>query len=134
MLRHRSEGVARSSLHMQGQAIDIRLADVPRHAFIPAPKVQSAVLRLTAGGLEPTTDPQVFAAYLELVERVFKHRRKQVSNAMRLAYSHLSQPEVDAVLTDAEVDGALRPQDVSAEQFLRIAAALSRKAQPPVNG
>lgn len=29
MLRHRSEAVAAGSLHMQGQAIDIRLADVP---------------------------------------------------------------------------------------------------------
>jgi uncharacterized protein YcbK (DUF882 family) len=29
MLRHRSEGVAAGSLHMNGQAIDIRLADVP---------------------------------------------------------------------------------------------------------
>ena len=29
MLRHRSEGVAAGSLHMRGQAIDIRLSDVP---------------------------------------------------------------------------------------------------------
>jgi uncharacterized protein YcbK (DUF882 family) len=29
MLRHHSEGVASGSLHMKGQAIDIRLADVP---------------------------------------------------------------------------------------------------------
>lgn len=29
MLRHHSEGVAAGSLHMQGLAIDIRLADVP---------------------------------------------------------------------------------------------------------
>ncbi len=29
LLRHRSEGVASGSLHMKGQAIDIRLADVP---------------------------------------------------------------------------------------------------------
>jgi len=29
MLRHRSEGVASGSLHMKGQAIDIRLGDVP---------------------------------------------------------------------------------------------------------
>jgi uncharacterized protein YcbK (DUF882 family) len=33
MLRHRSEGVASGSLHMQGQAIDIRLADVPLGAL-----------------------------------------------------------------------------------------------------
>jgi uncharacterized protein YcbK (DUF882 family) len=40
MLRHRSEGVAAGSLHMKGQAIDIRLADVPlaalRHAALGA--------------------------------------------------------------------------------------------------
>ena len=40
MLRHRSEGVAAGSLHMKGQAIDIRLADVPlaklRHAALDA--------------------------------------------------------------------------------------------------
>ncbi|HQZ38985.1 MAG TPA: DUF882 domain-containing protein [Vicinamibacterales bacterium] len=40
MLRSRSEGVASSSLHMQGQAIDIRLADIPlaslRHAALEA--------------------------------------------------------------------------------------------------
>jgi uncharacterized protein YcbK (DUF882 family) len=29
MLRHRSEGVAANSLHLKGQAIDIRLTDVP---------------------------------------------------------------------------------------------------------
>jgi uncharacterized protein YcbK (DUF882 family) len=38
MLRHLSEGVAAGSLHMQGRAIDIRLADVPlttlRHAAL----------------------------------------------------------------------------------------------------
>jgi uncharacterized protein YcbK (DUF882 family) len=33
MLRHRSEGVAANSLHMKGQAIDIRLADVPLAAL-----------------------------------------------------------------------------------------------------
>jgi uncharacterized protein YcbK (DUF882 family) len=33
MLRHRSEGVAAGSLHMLGQAIDIRLADVPLAAL-----------------------------------------------------------------------------------------------------
>jgi uncharacterized protein YcbK (DUF882 family) len=33
MLRHRSEKVAAGSLHMKGQAIDIRLADVPLAAL-----------------------------------------------------------------------------------------------------
>jgi uncharacterized protein YcbK (DUF882 family) len=45
MLRHRSEGVAAGSLHMQGQAIDIRLAGVP------LVKLQRAALAVRRGGV-----------------------------------------------------------------------------------
>jgi uncharacterized protein YcbK (DUF882 family) len=45
MLRQRSEGVAAGSLHMQGQAIDIRLADVP------LPALRKAALALHRGGV-----------------------------------------------------------------------------------
>lgn len=45
MLRQRSSGVAGGSLHMQGQAIDIRLADVKLEAL------RDAALGLRAGGV-----------------------------------------------------------------------------------
>ncbi len=45
MLRHRSEGVAAGSLHMNGQAIDIRLADVP------LAKLRNAALAIRRGGV-----------------------------------------------------------------------------------
>jgi uncharacterized protein YcbK (DUF882 family) len=45
MLRRRSEGVAANSLHMVGQAIDIRLADVP------LAKLHGAALALRRGGV-----------------------------------------------------------------------------------
>jgi uncharacterized protein YcbK (DUF882 family) len=45
MLRHRSEGVAAGSLHMKGQAIDIRLADVP------LTKLRGAALEASRGGV-----------------------------------------------------------------------------------
>ncbi len=45
MLRHRSEGVASGSLHTKGQAIDIRLADVP------LPKLRKAALAVRRGGV-----------------------------------------------------------------------------------
>ena len=45
MLRRRSEGVAAGSLHMQGQAIDIRLADVP------LAKLRNAALEARRGGV-----------------------------------------------------------------------------------
>jgi uncharacterized protein YcbK (DUF882 family) len=45
MLRHKSEGVAAGSLHMKGQAIDIRLADVP------LAKLRAAALSARVGGV-----------------------------------------------------------------------------------
>ncbi|MSO56982.1 MAG: DUF882 domain-containing protein [Acidobacteria bacterium] len=45
MLRRRSEGVAAGSLHMQGLAIDIHLADVP------LPKLRDAALTIRRGGV-----------------------------------------------------------------------------------
>ena len=45
MLRHKSEGVAAGSLHMKGQAIDIRLTDVP------LPQLRRAALELGRGGV-----------------------------------------------------------------------------------
>jgi uncharacterized protein YcbK (DUF882 family) len=45
MLRHRSEGVAAGSLHMQGKAIDIRIANVPLASL------QRAALAAHRGGV-----------------------------------------------------------------------------------
>lgn len=44
-LRQHSSGVASGSLHMEGRAIDIRLADVP------LPQLRAAALSLQAGGV-----------------------------------------------------------------------------------
>ena len=45
MLRQHSEGVAAGSLHMKGQAIDLRLADVP------LPHLRAAALAIGRGGV-----------------------------------------------------------------------------------
>jgi len=52
MLRQHSEGVAAGSLHMQGQAIDIRLADVPLATL------RNAALNVRRGGVgyDPASD------------------------------------------------------------------------------
>ena len=69
MLRRHSEGVAAGSLHMKGQAIDIRLADVPlatlRQAALDSPARRCRVLsgvRLRARRHRPSADLVGFAA------------------------------------------------------------------------
>lgn len=44
-LRQKSEGVAAGSLHILGQAIDIRLADVP------LPRLRAAAVSMSRGGV-----------------------------------------------------------------------------------
>jgi len=51
-LRRRSAGVAGASLHMQGRAIDVRLADVPLE------RLRDAALGLRAGGVGYYVAPQ----------------------------------------------------------------------------
>lgn len=51
MLRNRSRGIASGSLHLNGQAIDIRLADVPLG------DLRDAALSLRAGGVGFYRDP-----------------------------------------------------------------------------
>jgi uncharacterized protein YcbK (DUF882 family) len=45
MLRKKGSGVAKRSLHMQGKAIDVRLADVPTS------QLRRAAIDLQAGGV-----------------------------------------------------------------------------------
>ncbi len=92
------------------------LERVPRNAFRPQPKVNSALVRL-----EPRpspfriAEPGVFDA---VVAALFEHRRKTVENGLRLAWrSFTPSPEaLETVLRDLPFRGRrveeLRPEDI----------------------
>ncbi len=94
------------------------LFKVSRGAFLPAPRVDSAVVRLTplAEPRVPIADP---AHYERVVRAAFGQRRKTLRNALRAAF-----PEVDAALARAGIDGERRGETLSIEEFGKIAEAL----------
>ena len=96
-----------------------RILDVPAAAFDPAPKVESAVVRLTpfARTPHPARDENTLG---KIVAAAFSQRRKTLRNALR---GHFEVAELERL----GVDAGLRAQDLAVADFVRLAnAAASR--------
>jgi 16S rRNA (adenine1518-N6/adenine1519-N6)-dimethyltransferase len=95
-----------------------RVVAVPPGAFVPAPRVSSAVIRL-----DPRTKPRGEVGdargFLELVRTAFQQRRKTLNNALTpLA----SRAEISRWCARTGIDPQLRPERLGPEDF----AALQR--------
>jgi 16S rRNA (adenine1518-N6/adenine1519-N6)-dimethyltransferase len=111
------------SVNVQALAIPELLFRVPRGAFRPPPRVDSAVLRIT-----PRQDPVVEAVEEEpfrvLVQAAFGLRRKQMRRVLRELWS-IDAESAEQILRTVGVDPALRPETLSPTDF----AALLRVRQ-----
>lgn len=100
---------------------DVELVEhVPKEAFDPQPRVQSAVVRCTPRDPDYEVDDEAF--FLRFVKALFTQRRKTLRNAVRNTahISGLSAP--DAVVDAADEDLlARRAGDVSPAEFAELA-------------
>jgi 16S rRNA (adenine1518-N6/adenine1519-N6)-dimethyltransferase len=98
-----------------------KVLSLPPGAFRPAPKVDSAVVRLRFHAPDPpVTSARIFA---DLVRAVFTRRRKTLSNAL-LAYP---SPQLDLAgeLQRLGIDGRRRPETLTIAEFTRVADMLA---------
>ena len=103
------------------EATVVRQLVLPPGAFHPPPQVRSAVVRLTF--LPPGTRPAIPATFEGMARALFAARRKTVANGLR-SPAALAGLTVRETLERAEVDGRLRPEQLSVEQLLALAGAL----------
>ena len=87
-------------------------------AFNPAPKVESAVVRLTPWPQPPARLDDLASLSL-LVRTAFSQRRKTLRNTLK---GLLPGEEIEA----AEVDPGARPETISLEQYIRLANRLAQ--------
>jgi 16S rRNA (adenine1518-N6/adenine1519-N6)-dimethyltransferase len=89
------------------------LFDVPSDAFDPAPKVESAIVRLT-----PHATPIYEAVAAEklqaIVAQSFGMRRKTLTNNLK---GIISAEQLDAL----KIDGKKRPEQITVEEYVRLA-------------
>ena len=106
------------SANVQAVARAEQLFRVPAGAFHPPPKVESAVVRIT-----PRPDPVVAGgeegAYRRFVQDAFGMRRKQMRRVLR-SLASLGAEDADALLRDAGVDPAARPETLAPERFAAV--------------
>lgn len=91
---------------------------VPSGSFLPAPKVDSAVL-VCKRRLEPPVQVQDEKRFFKVVEAAFSMRRKMLSNSLQNA--GLTGPETAAWLTAAAIDGKRRAETLSLAEFAALA-------------
>ena len=119
---------AYGSLSVQVQAFceGWRLFTVPGGAFRPRPKVLSAVVRLERRPVPLFEVGGVAREWFRTVVRAaFQSRRKTLVNSLKLAPALPSDRDtLEAALTEAGIDPAIRGDSVPPEGFVRLAAAL----------
>jgi 16S rRNA (adenine1518-N6/adenine1519-N6)-dimethyltransferase len=93
------------------------LIDVPPESFEPPPKVQSAVVRLIPKPLsELNAKSQEKLA--QVVQTAFSQRRKMLRNTMKTLLA-------DSDFAQLAIDSTRRPEDLSVDDYVRIANYLS---------
>jgi 16S rRNA (adenine1518-N6/adenine1519-N6)-dimethyltransferase len=101
----------RLSVMLQVRFVMQKLFDVGPGAFRPPPKVESAVVRLVPLPRPPDCDEVLLG---EIVRKAFSARRKTLRNALPLEARHYEA---------LGIDPALRPENLSPADYVRIARA-----------
>ena len=101
-----SAAYGRLSVALQARFAMEKLFTVPKGAFRPPPKVESAVVRM-----QPLATP--LAIDEDLLRRAFSARRKQLRNALPLAAGDYER---------LKIDPRLRPENLSPADYARISA------------
>ena len=96
------------------------VAKVSAGSFVPAPKVDSTVIRLVplAEPRAPIGNEQHYSA---VVHAAFGQRRKTLRNALRAMFEDAA---VDAALTSTSIDGQRRGETLDIAEFGALAAAI----------
>ena len=95
---------------------------VPKTVFIPAPNVDSAVVRLTRRE-QPAVEVINEDFFMEVVHGAFKQRRKTLQNNLNQHFADLTKEEVTAVLEEAGILPNRRGESSSIEEFAKLSNA-----------
>ena len=107
----------RLSVMLQYRFYMEKLLDVPPQSFRPAPKVNSAVVRMIPLRRDqwPVRDERIFS---KIVMAAFGQRRKTLRNTLKAYLSEADFAQLD-------IDAQLRAENLGVEEFARIANRLS---------
>ena len=94
------------------------VARVPANSFYPAPKVDSAILRVDVHPQAPLT-PGERDGFFRVVQAGFSERRKQLHNSLAHGL-HRKDEEIRGWLAAAKIEASRRAETLSIDDWLRL--------------
>jgi 16S rRNA (adenine1518-N6/adenine1519-N6)-dimethyltransferase len=94
------------------------MAQIPAQAFFPAPKVDSAILRIEVNPQVPLL-PEERNRFFRTVQAGFSEKRKQLHNSLTHGL-HYKNEEVRSWLNTASIDASRRAETLSIDEWLRL--------------
>lgn len=108
------------ALMVQVAGLPEMVARVPAGAFVPAPKVASAILKITPHQ-KPLAKPDEQAKLFRLARAAFHQRRKTLLNSLSAGLS-LPKQSIQQALEQAGVSAVARAEDLSLAEWLALAS------------
>ncbi len=102
-----------------------KIINVPNTSFIPAPEVNSSVIKLNVLN-KPSVKVQDEQLLFKIIKMAFMQKRKTLLNALtngQLA----TKEEIEKMITDLEFDLRIRGEKLSLEDFTKITNYISEK-------
>ncbi|MBQ2875842.1 MAG: 16S rRNA (adenine(1518)-N(6)/adenine(1519)-N(6))-dimethyltransferase RsmA [Clostridia bacterium] len=103
-----------------------KLFKVSRGCFVPAPKVDSAVVRIDLFD-EPKYKVKDEELFKSLIRAAFEMRRKTLQNAISSCLGRFSKEEISAAIKAIGHDELVRGERLSTEDFVNLSNILSNK-------
>ncbi len=100
------------------------VAKVPRGAFRPQPKVDSAIIKIIPHG--QTCDKSFANRFFRLVKAGFSQPRKQLQNNLRNGLK-IDQEKISAALKSLKIKPTSRAESLTLDNWLKLAARLPDK-------
>lgn len=124
-------GAITAVLNYYGRAEELLF--VPADRFVPAPKVDSKVIRIALWREKPCK-PQDEALLFRTIKAAFGQRRKTLANALATGYPELGKERVTAILSDMGLAGDIRGERLSVSDFTALSDRIGKALAESENG
>lgn len=101
-----------------------KLFKVSAGCFVPAPKVDSAVVRIDLYP-EPRFTPKDESLFKSLIKAAFEMRRKTLVNAINAKLPHINKENIEKAIISMNLPEKVRGEALSTEDFVKLSDLLS---------
>ena len=103
-----------------------KLFTVTADNFIPAPKVDSSVVRIRLYGDKPVK-PLDEATFFRTIRAAFEQRRKTLPNALSAVFNEISKEDITDIIVACGHSANIRGEKLSVEDFAKLSDELYKK-------